>query len=189
MPVKRGTIRDRNAAALAATPTPPQPLGASAPGADGPRAPAPAARVSRQADLAERAVLSITIRPEDLDQAKSAYLFDWLREGRHDTFPRWLGAVIRRHAALASEERAQIEATRPPKVTSRGLKRAFQMDPRDVAEMARARNDDFVGHRRYVSEADWCGDAIRQAIEAARTAAGGTLPPPPARLPNRMPPR
>lgn len=189
MPPKRATLRDRNAAAIAATPTPLTPLqpavttpeaSVEAPQADGP--PKPAA-------VTDRAVLSVTVRPEDLEDAKAAYMADWLREGRYDGFPKWLGAAIRRHAELTPTQRAQIESERPAKATSRGLKRAFQMEPAVVDELRASIRRDLEVSGRYSSEADWVGDAMRQAIAEARANAGGVLPPAPRRLPNRMPPR
>jgi hypothetical protein len=134
-------------------------------------------------------VLSITVRPEDLELAKAAYMADWISQGLHDRFPDWLGAAVQQHAALNAAERARIANERPPKTTKRGLKRAFKMNPADVEAMRRTIADDFRTTGMYLSEADWCGDALRVAINAARQRAGGELPPAPTRLPNRMPAR
>lgn len=187
MDMKRATLRDRNREAIAATPTPRQPpvVGVDETLAQAAKTPT---RHTRAATLGERAVLSITVRPEDFEAAKAAYLSDWTREGRYDGFPKWLGAALRTHAQLTPEQRGAVEAHRPPKTTSRGLKRAFQMDPTDV-ELMRASIHEDLEHGRYSSEADWCGDALREAIDGARARAGGTLPTPPTRLPNRMPER
>lgn len=189
MATKRATLRDRNREAIAATPTPsPASLVAdeeqSRPAL---KAPPPTASPSR-ATLGERTVLSITVRPEDFEAAKAAYLSDWTREGRYDGFPKWLGDVIRKHAQLSPGQRAEAEQNRPSKVTKRGLKRAFLMDPTDVDLMRVSIRDDLE-HGRYSSEADWVGDALRAAVEEARRNAGGTLPMAPRRLPNRMPDR
>lgn len=188
MPPKRGTLRDRNAAAIAAISTPPRLPDPAEERTASARPPRPRT-AAPSTSTTDRTVLSITIRPEDLEDAKSAYMADWLREGRYDGFPKWLGAAIRHHAELSTEARAQIEADRPAKTTSRGLKRAFQMDPADVDELRASIRSDLEASGRYSSEADWVGDALRQAIAAARERAGGVLPPAPKRLPNRMPER
>ncbi len=196
MTPRRATLRDRNREAIAAnpvamdadekpgesiTPTPPsaQPATTTAHSvAATPAGTTPAARVP----------LSISVRPEDLELAKAAYMADWMREGRYDGFPKWLGAAIRQHAALTPNERAEIEARRPPKQTSRGLKRAFLMDPRDLEVLRQGLRDDLATGR-YESEANWCADAMRVAVERARDRSGGALPKAPSRLPNRMPER
>lgn len=189
MTTKRATLRERNAAAIADIPTPPQPAAAE-PAREQPASVATERPVhDRTPSTTDKTVLSITVRPEDLEEAKSAYIADWLREGRYDGFPKWLGGAIRRHAALTVNERAAIEADRPSKTTSRGLKRAFQMDPGDVDELRAAVRRDLEEGGRLLSEADWVGDAVREAIAAARSRAGGVLPAAPKRLPNRMPTR
>lgn len=189
MATKRGTLRDRNREAIAATPTPLLPSSAG----DKEQQPDrevqnPTPTGAARATVGERAVLSITVRPEDFEGAKAAYLSDWTREGQYDGFPKWLGAAIRKHARLTPGQRAAAEENRPTKVTKRGLKRAFQMDPTDVALMRDSIREDLE-HGRYSSEADWVGDALRAAIDEARAQVGGTLPRAPKRLPNRMPER
>ncbi len=184
MTTRRPTLRDRNREAIA---TPPTPLQAD--DAETAASATPRKTTAVRPGSTDKAVLSITVRPEDLEGAKAAYMSDWAREGRYDGFPKWLGAAIREHARLTPAQRAAIEDRRPPKATSRGLKRAFQMDPGDVQLMRDSIRQDLEEEGHYYSEADWCGDALRAAISAARQRAGGTLPRPPARLPNRMPER
>ena len=79
--------------------------------------------------------------------------------------------------------------SRPPKQTKRGLKRAFLMDPDDLELLRQAIREDLTVTGRYSSEANWCADAMRLAVDRARERSGGSLPPAPARLPNRMPER
>lgn len=193
MTPKRPTLRDRNREDIAA-PTSPEPntLLPSAPAAPSTAegaAPHRDALTPPGAVVGERFALSISMRPEELEAAKAAYMADWMREGRYDGFPKWIGAAIRDHANLTPEQRAHIDQTRPPKQTKRGVKRVFLMDPQDVEILRQGIHKDLTGTGRYSSEANWCADALRVAVDRARARAGGVLPPAPSRLPNRMPER
>ncbi len=193
MTTKRATLRDRNREAITA----PAPQKPNAPSPMAPTARASAEGESRQPTAppqhntaaGERFALSISLRPEELEAAKAAYMADWMHQGRYDGFPRWIGAAIREHANLTPEQRAQVEAARPPKQTKRGVKRVFLMDPHDVKILRQGLRQDLTVTGRYSSEANWCADAMRVAVDLARERAGGTLPKAPSRLPNRMPER
>lgn len=124
--------------------------------------------------------------PATFEAAKSAYLvdFDALPDSA-DSFARWVSAALDVHAGLTAEQRAAAAAGLPeePRAGS-GFTRSFELDDSTVQAMETAITEDRRAHR-YVTRSQFSNEAVRVAIEAAKTRAGGVLPPAPARLPNR----
>ncbi len=118
--------------------------------------------------------------------AKSAYLVDLDTQPDPATsFARWIGQVIDRHNRLTPERRAQVAKTvgEEPK-GGNGFSRSFMIPVGTVADMDEAIKRDRKSER-YVSASQYATEAVRAAIAEARRRNGGTLPTPPARLPNK----
>lgn len=150
-------------------------------------APTPRPTVGRKAPkaaLSETARLGIYLTPQEFDDAKAAYLADWSNGGMQDTFARWIAAAIEAYAARAPDQRA----TAQPRVRAderTGSTRSFAIPTDTVAQLRAAITADQRADR-WPSDSAWCGEAIARAVESARQANGGSLPIPPARLPNRL---
>lgn len=130
--------------------------------------------------------MGIYLHPHVFDAAKSAYLVDLdaLPEAP-DSFARWISAAIGSYAEQSAAARtAAIEVLPPEERVGSGVTRSFDI-PNDIIA---AMNTAIITDResgRYLSRSEFAGQAIRTATEHARTRAGGVLPPPPARLPNK----
>lgn len=137
------------------------------------------------AGASERARIGIYLQPSEFEDAKAAYLADWSNGGRADTFAGWVAAVIIRHAARSPLGRARLTRPQPRGRGEPGIARTFAV-PVDVVATMRAALalDRRDGH--WISESAWYADATAAAVDTARDAAGGHLPTPPARLPNRL---
>lgn len=129
--------------------------------------------------------MSMYITPEEHDSAKSGYLADFQAGGHADTFSRWIAEVIDAHAARTVDERARLAQNHERASTRTGASRSFQI-PTDVIERMRAAITADQAAGRWTSDSAWCTDAIAAAVDRARQRAGGSLPTPPARLPNRL---
>lgn len=127
----------------------------------------------------------IYITAEEFADAKAAYLADWQAGGQADTFAKWIGAVLDAHAARSAGERAELARPTGRSETRTGASRSFNI-PSDTVERMRAAITKDQAAGRWPSDSAWCGDAIAAAVEQARARAGGELPAPPARLPNRL---
>ncbi len=189
----RKSLRDRNSEAIAG------PTGAGAAGSSSPddalagekptsaTAPSITTRtsstpVATAAD--ETARIGIYFHPEQFETAKAAYLADWQSGGQADTFARWIAGALDEHARRTPQQRGQL-ARPQERATTRGSSRSFKLPARTVTNMRQSINaDQNVG--RWPSDSAWCGDAIAAAANQARQRAGGTLPTPPNRLPNRL---
>lgn len=128
----------------------------------------------------------IYLHPETFATAKSAYLvdFDALPEAP-DSFSRWIAAAIDEHAQGNTDTRtAAVESLPEETRTGSGATRSFELPDATIAAMNEAIVDDR-DHGRFVSRSEFAGHAIRSAVERARARAGGVLPTPPARLPNK----
>lgn len=123
--------------------------------------------------------------PEEFSAAKSAYLADWQAGGQADTFARWIGQVIETHAARSVDERGRLARPTERVEGSAGFSRSFTLPADTVERMREAINADQA-EGRWQSDSAWCGDAIAAAVDKARERAGGNLPQPPQRLPNRL---
>lgn len=186
--MNRRSLRDRDQDAI--TPPPAQvpstsqqeseePQSASTPRTQTQRRPAPAGGANPTTRI------GIYFHPEDFTAAKAAYLADWSSgQGDADTFARWIAASLDVHAGRSPAQRA--DRARPARTEAgSGSTRSFNL-PDDTVERARAAIVQDQKAHRWVSVSDWCGDAVATAVEAARERAGGDLPAPPARLPNRL---
>lgn len=126
--------------------------------------------------------LGIYFHPGDFTNAKAAYLADWQNGGAADTFAAWIAAVLVDHAQLDPAQRAG--AALPPRGGG-GSTRSFAL-PQSVRDAVRAAVVADQGAERWVSASAWAGTAVHAAAQVARRRAGGPLPPPPERLPNRL---
>ena len=95
-----------------------------------------------------------------------------------------IAAAIEAYAARTPNQRA----TAQPRVRAderTGSTRSFAIPTDTVAQLRAAITADQRAGR-WPSDSAWCGEAIARAVESARQANGGSLPTPPARLPNRL---
>ncbi len=177
----RTTLADRNDAAISG-PDMPEPARSAAP------APRPVRRkVEEPAPPANAASstqrVGIYLTREEFDDARAAYLADWTAGGEADTFARWVAQVLEEHAARSPQERAHV--ARPTEEGRGGSTRSVAI-PTDTIGRMRAAIAEDQRHGRWPTDSGWCGDALAAAAARARAANGGTLPVPPARLPNRL---
>lgn len=200
MTTKRRSLRDFDDDAMAAEPivTPtltsdPAPQTAPTRPETAPRSPratkpTPKARpATTPAHSASMTRTGIYFRPSTFDDAKSAYLIDLDRRPEApDSIARWIAGALDQHAARTSEDRARIAGELPPEPPAEGsgFTRSF-----DLPDSTIAARDAAIAHDRRAgrtsSRSSFSTEAIRNAIEHARQANGGVLPPPPARLPNK----
>lgn len=194
----RRSLRDRNRDAIARDPQPPAeapsstPPGPPEPVEEPKAAPAPGdaakeatpQRTATAPGAGETARVGIYLSRAQFEEAKGAYLADWAAGGEADTFSGWIAAAIEAHAARTPAQRATAEPRGRAEQTT-GVTRSFVV-PADTAEKMRAAIGADQQAGRWPSMSAWCGEAVERAVEAARTQAGGTLPTPPARLPNRL---
>lgn len=176
----RRSLADRDEAAILAAVESPKPV-----------TPAPAATGSRAAPVratrgsGTRTVrIGVYFRRGEFDAARAAYLADWAAGGEADTLARWVGTAMTAHAARTPLQRAKAERTHDG-VGDRADTRSFSV-PSAAVERMRAAIEDDHQHGRWPTDSAWCGDAIAAAVEHATQRAGGRLPAPPARLPNRL---
>ena len=125
-----------------------------------PAAPRTAASPTRTAAAAGPGTrhLGICYHPADFTDAKSAHLAAWRAGGTADTFATWIAAVLVDHVQPDPAQRAAV--TLPSHTGGGGSTRSSTL-PGSVHE------------------------AVRAAVVVEQNA-GGTLPAPPARLPNRL---
>lgn len=129
--------------------------------------------------------LGIYLTADEFRDARGAYLADWTNGGTVDTFGRWVTAAIAAHAARTTKQREALARPVGRAATRTGESRSWPIATEAIQAMREAiAADQEAG--RWPSDSAWCGDAITAATEAARKANGGTLPEPPARLPNRL---
>lgn len=177
----RKNLRDRNAAAIAGPTTSSTP----AEHVDVPAVQTTTkARTTAPAVSSETARIGIYFHPDQFDTAKAAYLADWQAGGDADTFGRWIAQALDEHAARTPAQRGQL--TQPQeRAATRGNTRSFSIPASTVVRMRESITADQQ-HGRWPSDSAWCGEAITAAANQARQRAGGSLPTPPARLPNRL---
>lgn len=199
MPPKRRSIRDRDTETIDTETTEVQ---AEAVAAQSVPATAPTTKDTApsedQADTArehrrqrsaldDRINLGVYLTAETYDEMKAAYLADWSnRRGEADTLYQWVTNALSTHASLSSTSRVKRSTAGAKRATIRtGNTKAFKVATDVYQRMQDAiAADESAGH--WSSESAWSVDAITHAISAARAANGGTLPNPPARLPNRL---
>lgn len=180
----RRSLRDRNRAAIAVN----EPAGEPRSSAESPEAveqtPAPRPARPATARASDTARLGMYLTPAEFDDAKAAYLADWKHGGEADTFARWIAAAIDNYARRTPRERAGAKP-RGRADERTGSTRSFSIPTDTVARMRDAITADQQADR-WPSDSAWCGEAIAAAVDQARSRAGGALPPPPPRLPNRL---
>jgi len=194
---QRRSLRDRNSAAIAhdadaptepprsETPTP-TPAPAEAPPAPRPVArPKPAPEKASAAGVGDTDRIGIYLTQDEVDGARGAYLADWSNGGEADTFARWIAAAMDTHAARTPQERAARGRLRGRAAERTGASRSFSIPTATTKRMRAAITADQQAGR-WPSDSAWCAEAIAIAVDEARAANGGTLPTPPARLPNRL---
>lgn len=172
---ERRSLRDRNRAAIAQDPAATRP---AAPAED----PAPAPRRRRATPTGR---IGVYLTPDEFTAAKAAYLSDWQHGGQADSFARWVSAAITTHARRTPADRARLARPRARSERRTGASRTFPITSDAQAAMRTAISADQQADH-WSTDSAWIGDAITAATAAARAAAGGTLPPAPDRLPNRL---
>lgn len=141
------------------------------------------ARVKSGAE--DTARLGIYLTPVEFDDARASYLADWANGGDADTFARWIAGALDRHAARTAKQRAARDRLRGRSDARTGSTRSFSIPTSTMQRMRAAITADQQAGR-WPSDSAWCAEAIALAVDDARKANGGTLPTPPARLPNRL---
>ena len=133
----------------------------------------------------DTARLGIYLTPAEFNDARASYLADWANGGDADTFARWIAGALDRHAARTAKQRAARDRLRGRSDERTGSTRSFSIPTSTMQHMRSAISADQQAGR-WPSDSAWCAEAIALAVEDARKANGGTLPTPPARLPNRL---
>lgn len=194
---KRTTLADRNKVAQSREEVPDAPVAVTEPEApvetSPPEPSAPKAKATptvkktapSAAEASETARLGIYLTPEQFTDAKAAYLADWTNGGEANTFTRWIGDVLSTHAERSPQERLKRSMLRDRATERTGSSRSFNVPTAAVEQMREAITADH-GAGRWPSDSAWCAEAIDLATAAAKVKNGGTLPTPPARLPNRL---
>ncbi len=187
MPKSRRSLRDRDQDAITETEEE-QPAAVLETPVTEPPASAPKRRVptSPQVRTETTTRIGLYFQEQVFRAAKSAYLVDLDSQPDPATsFARWVGQVLDRHNRLTPERRAQAARTvgEEPK-GGNGFSRSFMIPASTVVDMDEAIKQDRKAER-YVSASQYATEAVRAAIAEARRRNGGTLPTPPARLPNK----
>lgn len=142
-----------------------------------------AGRPARSVDVTRQ---GIYLTQEQFNNAKAAYLADWTNGGEANTFTLWIGEAITRHADRTFTARLKHETKKPARAEARtGSSRSFNVPSAAIARMRAAITQEH-DNGRWLSDSAWCGEAIDAAISEAQKRNGGSLPVPPARLPNRL---
>lgn len=207
MAAKRQSLRDRNTEAITTEAMPPEQVETATPTAEAApvstvetkdpakndvpvKAPAKATPTAKKtappvSAASEVTRLGIYLTAEQFTGAKAAYLADWINGGEANTFTRWIGDVLSTHAERSPQERVQRSKLRDRATERTGSSRSFNVPTAAVEQMRAAITADH-GAGRWPSDSAWCGEAIDLATEDAKAKNGGSLPAPPARLPNRL---
>lgn len=136
-------------------------------------------------NLTDTVRVGIYLSQEEMRNARGAYLSDWQAGGQADTFSKWIGSVIDTHAARTTAERAALARPVGRSEARTGESRSFNVAADAIERMREAIVEDQAADR-WPTDSAWCGDAIAAAVAQSRKRSGGTLPTPPARLPNRL---
>ncbi|MGF0118745.1 hypothetical protein ACQFYA_20830 [Promicromonospora sp. Marseille-Q5078] len=119
------------------------------------------------------------------DAARAAYVADLNhRPGAPLGFAAWVEAALIDHVDRTPRERADLAAGLDPESARQGIPRPIWMDRATITALEDAVREER-GAGRMLSQSALASEAIRLAIASARDRSGGTLPPPPARLPNK----
>lgn len=142
-------------------------------------------KVRVKAGAEDTARLGIYLTPDEFNDARASYLADWANGGDADTFARWIAGALDQHAARTAKQRAARDRLRGRSDERTGSTRSFSIPTSTMQRMRAAITADQQAGR-WPSDSAWCAEAIALAVDEARKANGGTLPTPPARLPNRL---
>lgn len=142
-------------------------------------------KASSKAGAEDTGRLGIYLTPTEFNDARASYLADWANGGDADTFGRWIAGALDRHAARTPEQRAARDRLRGRADERTGATRSFSIPTSTMQRMRSAITADQQAGR-WPSDSAWSAEAIALAVDEARKANGGTLPTPPARLPNRL---
>ncbi len=189
MPKPRRSLRDRDQDAITETEEDEQPAPVLLePAVTTPPASAPKQRAMPVPQVRTETTtrIGLYLQEQVFQDAKSAYLVDLDSQPDPSTsFARWVGQVLDRHNRLTSERRAQVAKTlgEEPK-GGNGFSRSFMIPASTVVDMDEAIKRDRKAER-FVSASQYATEAVRASIADARRRNGGTLPVPPARLPNK----
>ena len=178
MAVKRQSIGERNAAAVAHVSDEPA------------AAPAPARMGAKAATAGSKTRVGTYWQHGTFQEAKSAYMVDLdLSPDAPNVFANWIGRTIEKHARQSPERRAKIVGAldAEPKEGA-GVSRSFELYDAIIAQMDSA----IVEDRRTLSimenRTGFVSAAVRAAIDDVKKRSGlHTLPPAPARLPKNPP--
>lgn len=178
MAVKRQSIGERNAAAVAQVSDEPA------------AAPAPPRTSAKAATAGSKTRVGTYWQHGTFQEAKSAYMVDLdLSPDAPNVFANWIGRTIEKHARHSPERRAKIVAALDvePKEGA-GVSRSFELYDAIIAQMDTA----IVEDRRTLSimenRTGFVSAAVRAAIADVKKRSGlDTLPPAPARLPKNPP--
>lgn len=187
---RKPSLRDRNRAVAAAAPTAPimEPQPAQEATTATVRRPAakPKEPAVKAAGESETIRVGITVPPEVLADSRDAYVADL--DDLADpalSHSRWVERAARDHLARSIAARQAIEADLPEQTMSKPMARAWFFHPETVQGIDEAiATERHEGHP-WRSRTAFVVQAMRVAIEAARTRRDGALPQAPARLPNQ----
>jgi hypothetical protein len=136
-----------------------------------------------------RVDLGVYMTAEQFDAMRGAYLADFLNGGEANTLYLWVADALSAHARRSAENRIANSRIRDRAETGSRAEttktKAFKIPENVIADMRAGIAEDRKAGR-WATESAWAGEAISRAVEQAREKNGGTLPEPPARLPNRL---
>lgn len=144
--------------------------------------PPKASKKRKQAPAADpdhlRGRLGLRIPPGEWAVARSAYLADWNAGGEHDTFRRWLAAIL-------DDYLAHPTSVDLPEVHARWETQTFAI-PRPTLQRLQAYVAQQQSAGTMTSQNDIARRALSAAVIRARAASGGDLAPVVGRLPSRL---
>lgn len=195
---KRRSLGERDAAAISgdfpfSTPDTPQRTAeaespaaeAESPAAADSSQPASAAGPLRSAGTATTRKLGVYLSLAVFEDAKSAYLVDFDDVDGPDTFGGWVDAVLARFSSLTPQDRADATASLPEVDPGAATQRSWAVSDETIQAITAAISADRRAGR-VTSRSQFAVDALRSAIVIATDRRGGSLPPAPSRLPNRL---
>lgn len=133
-----------------------------------------------------KARLGIYLHAGTVAEAKSAFIADLAHVPAPPTsFAEWVGRALDSHTSRTLEQRAALAQEHPDTAGTVGENRAFILPEATIQALKETAHADLLAGRG-LSASQLAAEALRVAIDQARTRNGGTLPPPPARLPTRL---
>ena len=124
------------------------------------------------------------------DLARSAYVADLdATPAGPEFFVDWLRRALEEHAALTPDDRDDLGGALPELDAGRGFNQMYPLPSDLLDQVEQAIVEDRRQLGRVSSRSAFTREAVLVAADAARSRRGGTLPPPPSRLPNRRPRR